>query len=276
MKMKKLPIIVFLFLTTDAFALDPLGPPVATPKEDSPAILGFEYLYGEMDLHSDSFVFTTHPVPPALPDTINFSSANIKDFQSNKFYANLISDLGDDNFDFFLRVGIADANPGRSSNRGNFAGSLGDCDYDVALGGGLRTTLFQSADGRTKWGLLAQLSYLNFDYDDRFSTIDGYDVLLSATVKMLEIQFAAGPAYQLTDKLSIYGGPFVSLVKADADIEGTINGDAADGSTDIEQQSEFGGFIGLSTELAKNTNFNIEFQMTDDAQAVGFRFIHRF
>jgi len=66
------------------------------------------------------------------------------------------------------------------------------------------------------------------------------------------------------------------LVKADADIDGTINGDVADGSTDIKQQSEFGGFIGLSTELAKNTNFNIEFQMTDDAQAIGFGFIHRF
>jgi len=229
MKKKKLPIIVLVFLTTNAFALDPLGPPVATPKQDSAAIVGFEYLYSEMDLHSDSFVFTTHPVPPALPVVINFPSANIKDFQSNKFYVNLISEIGDDNLDFFLRVGLADANPDRRSNRDNFAGSLGDCDYDVALGGGIRTTLFQSADGRTKWGLLAQLSYVNLDYDDRFSTIDGYDVSLSATVKMLEIQFAAGPAYQLTDKLSVYGGPFVSLVKADADIDGTINGDVADG-----------------------------------------------
>lgn len=265
-----------LLLTTSVFALDPLGPPVATPKKNSAAIVGFEYLFGEMDLHSDSFVFTTHPILPALPITIPFSSATIKDVQSNKFYANLISEFGDDNFDFFLRLGLADANPDRSSNRGNLAGSLGDCDSDVVLGGGIRTTLFQSADGRTKWGLLAQLSYANLDYDDRLSTIDGYDVSLSTKIKMLEIQFATGPTYQLTDKFSIYGGPFLHFVKADADIKGTIDGESADGSTDIEQQSEFGGFIGLSTDLTKNSNFNAEFQLTDNARAVGFRFIHRF
>lgn len=276
--MKKiiLTAIGLMFLATNTFALDPLGPPVATSKEDIVAIAGLEYLYGEMDLHADSLTLITRPEPPALSESFVFSSADIKDFKMNKFYANLLSEIGDDNFDFFMRLGITKASPDRSSNRDNLASSIGDNDYDVALGGGIRTTLFQSADGRTKWGLLAQLSYAGYDFDDRASLINGSTFSLSATAKILEMQIAAGPSYQITNEFSIYGGPFVSLVKADVDIKGTIDGVSTDGSTDFEQQSEFGGFLGLSVNFIQRTNFNIEFQLTDDAQAVGFRFIHRF
>ena len=276
--MKKIIVtsIGLLLLTTTVFALDPLGPPISSPKGDSVAIVGLEYLYGEMDLHSDSFSLTTHPAFPALPTSIGFSSANIKDMQTKKLYASLISEIGNDNLDLFLRLGIADAELDRNANRDNFAGSIGDCDYDIVLGGGIRTTLYQSADGKLKWGMLAQLSYAQYDFGDRMSQINGSDVTLSATAKMLEIQIAAGPTYQVTDELSVYCGPFLSFVKGDLDFQGSIDGESCDGSTDIEQESELGGFIGLSTELAENTNFNIEFQLTDDAQAVGFCFIHRF
>lgn len=276
--MKKIIItsIGLLLLNTSAFALDPFGPPVATPKKDSSAIAGFEYLYGKMDLHSDSFSLITHPALPALPVSIEFSSANIKDVKTNKFYATLLSEIGDDNFDLFLRLGMSDANPDRNANRDNFASSIGNSDYDIALGGGIRKTFYQSADGKTKWGMLAQLSYANLDFDNKTSIINGYDVSLSAKLKMLEIQIAAGPSYQVTDSLSIYGGPFVSFVKGDINFQGSIDGDSCDGSTKLKQQSEFGGFIGLSKELKKNTNLNAEFQLTGDAQAFGFRLIHRF
>lgn len=276
--MKKIIItsIGLLFLTTNAFALDPLGPPLATSKGDSLAIAGLEYLYGKMDLHSDSFSLITYPALPALPVSIEFSSANIKDVKTNKFYATLLSEIGDDNFDLFLRLGMSDANPDRNANRDNFASSIGNSDYDIALGGGIRKTFYQSADGKTKWGLLAQLSYANLDFDNKTSIINGYDVSLSAKLKMLEIQIAAGPSYQVSDSLSIYGGPFVSFVKGDINFQGSIDGDSCDGSTKLKQQSKLGGFIGLSKELTKNTNLNAEFQLTGDSQAVGFRFIHRF
>ena len=265
-----------LFLTTTVFALDPLGPPVATSKKDVTAIAGFEYLYGVMDLHSESFTFITHPIPPTPSVSLLFSSAKIKNIKTNKFYVNLISEIGGDDLDIFLRLGIANANPDKSANRDNLAGNIGESDYDIALGGGIRTTFYQSEDGREKWGILAQLSYTNFDYNEKNSSVNGYDVSLSATIKMLEIQLAAGPTYQVTDELSIYGGPFLHFVKGEAKIKGSVDGESGDGSCDFKQEPELGGFVGLSTDLAKNTKFNIEYQLAGDAQAVGFRFIHRF
>lgn len=268
--MKKIIItsLAFLLLTSNAFALDPLGPPVATLNKEQP-IAGLEFLYSEMDLHADSLTVAT-PL-----GTLQFPSADIEAIKMNKLYVNLISDLVD-NYDIFLRLGITDASPDKSKNQDNFAGSIGDSDYDITLGGGFRTTFYQSKDSKTRWGLLAQLSYASLDFDEKTYSVNGSDISLSATVDMLEIQLAAGPTYQITDEISIYGGPFLHFIKGDVELRGNVNDIPVQGSSDFEQKSELGGFIGLSTDLAKNTKFNIEFQITDDAQAVGFRFIHRF
>lgn len=259
-----------LLLTTTAFALDPFGPPVATLNKNQP-IAGLEYLYSEMNLNTDSLTVET-PL-----GNLQFPSAKIETIKMNKLYVNLISDVvSDDNYDVFLRVGIANASPDKNKNRENLAGSIGDSDYDFTIGGGFRTTLYQSRDGKTRWGLLAQLSYASLNFDEKIYSVNGSDVSLSANVDMLEIQLAAGPTYQLKDKISIYGGPFLHFVKGETELRGNVGEIPIQGSSDLEQCSELGGFIGLSTELAKNTKFNIEFQFTDDAQAVGFRFIRRF
>ncbi len=258
-----------LLLTTNTFALDLFGPPVTTSNKDQ-FIAGLEYLYSEMDLHTDSLTVAT-PL-----GTLQFPSAEIKSIEMNKFNVNILSLLGRNNYDFFLRLGITDASSDKGKNRENLGGSIGDGDYTPNIGGGFRTTLYQSNDGKTKWGLLAQLSYVSLDFDKKIYSVNGSDISLSATIDMLEIQIAAGPIYQVTDKISIYGGPFLHFVKGDVELRGNVGKIPIQGSSDLEQCSELGGFFGLSTDLAKNTKFNIEFQLTDDAQALGFRFFHRF
>lgn len=260
--------LAFLLLTSNAFALDPLGPPISSPQKDKP-IIGLEYFYSEMDLYADSLTVTT-PL-----GNLQFPSADLKAIQMNKFYFNILSALGD-NYDIFFRLGITDANPDKGKNQENLAGYIGDSDNGLTFGCGFRTTLYRSEDGKIRWGMLAQLSHAILDFDEKTYSVNGSDISLSATVDMLEIQFAAGPTYQITDKISIYGGPFLHFVKGDVELRGNVNDIPVQGSSDFEQKSELGGFIGLSTDLAKNTKFNIEFQITDDAQAVGFRFIHRF
>lgn len=269
--MKKIIIssIALLLLATSTFALDPLGPPVATSKDDNVVIAGLEYLYSEMDLHADSLLVET-PL-----GNLQFPSTEIKAINMNKFYVNLLSILGD-NYDIFLRLGITDASPDKNKNHENLAGYIGDSDYGLTFGGGFRTTLYQSRDGRVKWGLLAQLSYAGLDFDENTYSINGSNVSLSANVDMLEIQLAAGPSFQITDQISIYGGTLLHFVKGNAEIRGNVNEVSVQGSSDLEQISELGGFIGLSTDLAKNTKFNIEFQLTDDAQAAGLRIVHKF
>ena len=261
--------ISLLLLTTTVFALDPLGPPMATPNKEQ-FIAGLEYLYSEMDLHADSLTVAT-PL-----GNLQFPSAELKAIKMNKFYLNILT-MFDHNYDLFLRLGITDINPDKSKNQDNLAGSIGDSDSGFTFGGGLRTTLFQSADGKEKWGLLAQLSFAQCDFANKTYLVNGSDVLISkTTLDMFDIQIAAGPTYQISDKLSVYGGPFLHFVQGEIELSGKVNDTNVKDSSEIEQLSKFGGFIGLSTDLAKNTKFNIEFQLTDDAQAAGFRFIHRF
>lgn len=278
--------LIVLLTSGRAFALDPLGPPTARLKKEQPIMATFwrdwdesqptdftcvdlEFIYGEMDLHAESLSMVTSL------GTLQFPSAELKAIQTNKFYVNLVSVLGNKN-DIFLRLGIMNANMNKSQNRNNLAGYIGDSDYGFTFGGGIRNTFYQSEDGKEKWGLLAQFSYTSLDFDKKNYLIDGFETTFSATADVLEMQIALGPNYEVTDKLSVYGGPFLHFVKGDMEIRGSVDGEPGHGSCDLKQESEIGCYVGLSAELTKNSDFNVEYQFTDDAQAIGFRLVHRF
>jgi hypothetical protein len=307
--------LIVLLTSGRAFALDPLGPPTASLKKELPIMPTFwrdwdesqptdftfwrdwdesqltdfnfwrdwdesqptdstyavelEFIYGEMDLHAESLSMVTSV------GTLQFSSAELKAIQTNKLYVNLVSVLGNNN-DIFLRLGIMDTDMNKSKNRDNLAGYIGDSDYGFTVGGGIRSTFYQSEDGRAKWGLLAQFSYTKLDFDKKNYLISGSETTFSANADLLEMQLALGPNYEITDKLSVYGGPFLHFVRGDMELSGSIDGKPGRGSCDLEQESEIGCYVGLSGGLTKNSDFNIEYQLTDGAQAVGFRFIRRF
>ena len=292
--------LIALLTSSRAFALDPLGSPTAISKKEQPitasfwrdwdeslptesifwrnwdesqptdsTYVGLEFIYGEMDLHAESLSMVTSQ------GTLLYPSDEFKAIQTNKFYVNLVSVLSNNN-DIFLRLGIMDAKPNKSQNQDNLAGDIGDSDYGFTFGGGIRNTLYQSEDGKEKWGLLAQFSYTSFDFDKKDYLVNGFETTFSATADVLEMQIALGPNYEVTDKLSVYGGPFVHFVKGDMEIRGSINGKPGHGSCDLKQESEIGCYVGLSAELTKNSDFNVEYQFTNDAQAIGFRLIHRF
>ena len=50
------------------------------------------------------------------------------------------------------------------------------------------------------------------------------------------------------------------------DLDVRANGNSA--SVDIEQKSEFGGFIGAQFDLAESSSMFIEYQKTGDASAI--------
>lgn len=315
-KMKKFIIYSLIVLLTGSqvFALDPLGPPTARPKKEIPImptsqrdwdesqptsstfwrdwyesqptdstfwrdwdksqptgaidLVELEFIYGEMDLHAGSLsILTPHW-------TLQFPSAELKAIQTNKLYVNLVSSLGNNN-DIFLRLGIMDLNMDKSQNRDNLAGYIGDSDYGFTFGGGFRNTFYQSEDGKAKLGLLAQFSYTSLDFDKKSYLFDGSETTFSASADLLEIQIALGPNYEITDRFSVYGGPFLHFVRGDMELRASIDGEPGRDSCDLKG-SEIGCYFGLSAELTKNSDFNIEYQFTNDAQAIGLRFIHRF
>jgi len=101
---------------------------------------------------------------------------------------------------------------------------------------------------------------------DESANFGGY--LLTGEYDAYEFQVAFGPTLK-KDKISIYGGPLLHFITGDAKLNSFL-------IYDLEQESELGGYAGLSMEFDKNSSINFEYQFTNDAKAVGVGMIFKF
>ena len=143
-------------------------------------------------------------------------------------------------------------------------GEVEDLGNEFAWGVGAKATLVKS--GWLSWGALFQLTGL---YGNETDSVSGFTI--TGDLDIYEYQVAAGPTLQL-GRLSVYGGPFLHYIRGDANIR--IAGSTS--SYDLEQESEFGGYGGLSLQMADNTSLGIEYQSTGDADAFGIGLAHIF
>jgi hypothetical protein len=152
-------------------------------------------------------------------------------------------------FEFFGRFGTSE---------------IEDTGNEFAWGLGTKATFGQKDN--ISWGALFQ--YLSL-YGEDTQNFGGYS--LDGDLDFQEFQFAIGPTYQINE-LSIYGGPFLHFIEGDVDLD--ILGSTL--SYDIEQESEFGGYAGIGWQISKVSSLHVEYQFTDDAQAIGISFFNRF
>jgi len=265
MKKKMFHLIIVFFVAglygSTAFAFDPLGPPTAGFTGVGQTSVALEYSWSKMDLDMDGI-----PNLDLLSDTI-------ENFEFNKIYTNL--GLGSsDGSELFLRLGVADADPDKSDNSDNVAGYLGKSDQSFLLGGGVKFTLYKREI--VKWGLLAQMSWANYDFDDRSYSIAGHNVALSTDIEIFEVQFAVGPAVNVRDNIAIYGGPFLHFLNGKAEQNGTIDGTSSEIDTDLKQDAILGAYVGIKLDITSHSDFNVEFQTTDAGYAVGGKMRYRF
>jgi hypothetical protein len=215
-----------------------------------------------MDLEADSFTLAP----------IAFASTTVESIKSNKLYANFASGLQDYG-EVFLRVGAMDASSGTGDNWSDF---VGDSDYEFAIGAGAKFNFGQSQDGAHTWSLVAQTSYATLDLDIKTSPILDSIATLGAEVDIWEVQIALGYTRQFGDRLWVYCGPFLHYVSGDADIKGSIDGVATKASTDLEQESNVGGYIGAEWSRTDDFGFCVEWQFTGGGYALGCGLIWRF
>ena len=175
-------------------------------------------------------------------------SGTFEDVESSTYLVNLGYGIND-SWDAFLRLGLTDI------EYEDFDGSS-----EFAYGFGTKVTFSQQDS--LSWGGLFQITWSEAD-----DTVLG----IKDEIDYYEMQIAVGPTYKM-EGLSIYCGPFLHFI--DGDIKESGPGYSITG--DLEQESEFGGYVGLNAELAENTDWQIEFQITGDAYAIctgiGWRF----
>lgn len=227
---------VVLCAASPVWALRFMGPPTTKAKAGQFGV-GFDWSHSQFDIRLD-----------------DVGTAKL---ESDVYYARLLFGVADW-AEISGMIGMSeiedDVEPEfRSSN-------------DVTWGVGSKLRFWQS--GSLDLGAAFQLTSLRGDDElaiDPFTT-------LKSDVDAYIIELAVGPTYTV-DRISVYGGPFVHFITGD--LEEKI-GSFKD-KIDIEQEgSEFGAYVGLSADIAENTNVSVEYHWTDDSYAIGVGLVHRF
>ena len=233
-------VVVAGLLSSSALALTPLGPPKAGLKREQHS-LGFVFASSEMDLEVSGY---------GLSETL-------PDIESKTYLARLGYGLSD-GCELYTLVGLSD------SSAEGFDGSS-----ELAWGFGTKLTVAEK-DSVT-WGVVFQMVSLSSE-GSVSGDVPGFGwQTIDLDIQVFDIQIAFGPTYT-QEGFSIYGGPFLHFV--DGDFEVSLLGES--GTADIEQKSEFGGYIGAQLDLAESSSLFIEYQMTGDASAIAGGLVWRF
>jgi len=179
------------------------------------------------------------------------------DIESNSYLARLSSGISD-SCELYALLGISDA-------------TADDFDGSSVFAYGLGTKFTLAEKDNVTWGGLFQLCSISSE-GTMSGDIPGYGwQTMDVDVQLYDIQIAFGPTYT-QEAFSIYGGPFLHFVDGDFD----CNPLGVSLSFDIEQESEFGGYVGAQFELAKYSSLFMEYQKTGDASAFAGGIIWRF
>jgi len=270
-------LIVAMVTGSSALALAPMGPPTAGLNQGQ-FRAGAEYGYSEMDLEID---------PKFGAD------GTILDLESNMFFATLGYGVMD-NWEAYIQLGVANAEFDKVDWSDEVTDDTWgfDGDYGFAYGFGTKYTFWEQMEGLT-WGVLFQMKWINSEDTISGMDIEGgegyYDFEVwddKVELDYYEMQIAVGPTWQAMDGLCIYGGPFVHLVSGDLDDswteawavfdnpEGTgtpldSGVDAGKESTDLEEESSFGGYVGAQLDVTEQMQAFVEVMFTGDAWGLG-------
>jgi len=256
-------------------ALTPMGPPKALLGQDR-WDLGIEYAHQTMDLEAIGDVTEIWSIPGG--PFVEKVKHNINDLKSNIVMVRTGYGINDD-WDAFARVGVVDAqadieqvhSDGAKDDYKGFDGSFG-----LAWGFGTRATFWQ--DDEVSWGGLLQITWL--EPGDSSIDLSGDPVFTGdAEISIWEVQIAAGPTLRLDDNFRIYGGPFLHFVNGDFDLNGETDIGFkvfTEANGDIEEKSQFGGYVGAHMDVDQNTFCCLELQYTGDAWGFGIGAARRY
>jgi hypothetical protein len=265
-----LALLIAVLVNPNAFALGPIGPST-TDILAGEFEFGIDYSKSTIDVELNNGKWTEW-LNGAFHNAGEAQTFKITDFEMSKIYANLGYGILD-NCELFLRLGTVDTKFGDSIWED---GEKFDSKTHFSFCIGSRATFYE--DGDFKLGRLIQVSWANMDGDLKAPQWDTADPI---DLDLMEVLIAVGPTYQFAERASIYGGPF--LYFADGDITDKFSETTEEGGTltseyswDIDESSNFGGYIGLNMEIAQSTFFNIEYIFASGGNAVGLGINCRF
>jgi len=248
--MKKMAVVLGLIvamMSVNAFGVGFIGTPTAELDQGQWNV-GFNYTYMSMDLAKTKMT--------EGPDSLKLE---INDNNIQRYYAAGGYGLTDA-WEAYVQLGIADVKAqskeeGEVSEGHNF-------DNDFAWGWGTRYTFYEQDNIR--WGATLQMNWLDTSVDHKSA-----DEKMQIDYSTYDLLIAVGPTADM-DGWSLYGGPFFYMLDGDLDAKITPTvGDTTKSSGDLEEDSNFGGFVGAQISLKENCDLTTELSFTGDGWAIG-------
>ncbi|OHB61391.1 MAG: hypothetical protein A2167_03005 [Planctomycetes bacterium RBG_13_46_10] len=241
--------------SSEVMGLDMLGPPASTLVKGETSI-GLAYFTGQMDLDVE-MTSSSSVLARGQFDGVKQQRAFVD-----------ISHGITDNIDIFGRIGGSRL---EIHEYAWFDGSdhIFDGDMGLAIGGGLRGTIYEH--NSTKFGAVGLLNWSRTE--DQRQAVFGQPYT-SATIDYYELMLALGVVHQLSQNVNIYGGPFLYWLKGDLDGKGTDSPMKLSG--DIEEDGNFGGYVGGEFKVTDNWSLLAEFQLANAASGFGISGVWRF
>ncbi|MHC4296144.1 MAG: hypothetical protein ACYS7Y_02480 [Planctomycetota bacterium] len=230
-------IAVVLCFSFDVYAIDLMGPPTATHKALQVS-LGLEYSYSE-----ESVNFTDRgPIPL---DTL-------RNVRRNTVFGRLGMGVLD-YVEFFFLFGAGTL----QANQIDF-----DTSADSLWGGGAKVTFYK----RENIDLGALFQWSTFKGDET-GFIDAYNLYAWEQIIVDEQHLAIGATVHM-DGWRLYGGPFYYVFDGDVTIK-EIGNPRHQIRPDMEEESEYGGYIGSQFDLGEAGFLAVEYVTTGEGWGAG-------
>ena len=255
-----LSVVVVGMFSAAAFAIAPMGPPMA-PLPQGQYAGTFGYAFSDQNLEISG------------PVTGPGGEAFLSDIQSNMYYGGLVYGVAD-GWNVYGVAGIADAEWPGDDGSPDFEGDSG-----FAFAIGCKKTIVKDEESGTVWGTVFQFSQARRINDDvrpvsgspntwgnaHITSLDS-DGITETELDLYAIQLAAGPTVPLCEGVCLYGGPFLHFVEGDLETKA----DSERVEYELEQHLEIGAYVGLQAELGDpNVLLGAEFLWTGEAWGLG-------
>jgi hypothetical protein len=190
-----------------------------------------------------------------------------EDVKTNVYYATLGYGLTN-NWEVYGRLGIADLKGRVSFAEYDFEWGA-NFDNDVVWGVGTRLTFHER--NRIRWGVTAQMNWIDTSADREETSIEYGRIKRTLDLSAYDLLVAVGPTVDMGG-WELYGGPFFYMFDGDVDYMETWTGDGGGwekGSSEVDEDSNFGGYIGAAIPVVANTHVTLEAALIGGGWAAG-------